>query len=89
MRMPTPHQIAWTLLRADKSDDAEQELTERLCQLFPHLSKARKLAQGFARMFRERLPDRLNEWLRSAMRSKLKEFIQVRNLYSNSFIFLI
>ena len=48
---------------------------ERLCQLFPQIEKAKELAQEFIRIVRERSADKYNEWLRSAMQSKLKEFL--------------
>jgi transposase len=47
----------------------------RLCQLFPQIERAKELAQAFTRIVRGRLSPELNEWLRSAMRSKLKEFV--------------
>ena len=34
-----------------------------------------KLAQAFTKIVRERSPTELNEWLRSALQSKLQEFI--------------
>jgi transposase len=56
--------------------NAVQRLTmERLCHLFPQSERAKELAQGFSRIVRERSSSRLNEWLRSATRSQLKEFV--------------
>ena len=59
----------------EKLDDGQYSTMERLCQLFPQIDKAKELAQEFARMVRERSADKLNEWLRSAMQSKLKELL--------------
>lgn len=50
-------------------------MMERLCQLFPQIEKAKELAQEFSRIVRERSPTELCEWLRSATRSKLQEFV--------------
>jgi transposase len=48
---------------------------ENLCYLFPQLERAKELAQEFSRIVRERSSNTLNEWLRSAARSQLKEFV--------------
>ena len=47
----------------------------KLGQLFPQTERAKELAQEFTRIVRERSADEFNEWLRSAMQSKLKEFL--------------
>ena len=39
------------------------------------MHRAKELAHEFTQIVRERLPNQLNEWLRAAMRSKLKEFV--------------
>jgi transposase len=46
----------------------------RPCQLFPQVGRAKELAQGFTRVVRGRAAGKFNEWLRSAVRSQLKEF---------------
>ena len=46
-----------------------------MCQLFPAIESAKELAQEFGRIVRARSPAKLNEWLRCATRSKLKEFV--------------
>jgi transposase len=63
------------LLRPEKLSDAQQSTAEKLCQLFPQIRRAKELAQGFTRILRERAPAEFNEWLRSATRSKLSEFV--------------
>ena len=63
------------LLLPEKLDDGQRSTVGRLCQLFPQIERAKELAQAFTRIVRERSPTELNEWLRSATRAKLKEFI--------------
>jgi transposase len=74
-RLPSAREATWMLLQPEKLDDKERSTTERLCQLFPQIERAKELAQGFSRLVRERSSTELNEWLRSATRSQLKEFI--------------
>jgi transposase len=74
MRLPSTLEVTWMLLLPEKLDDAQRSTAERLCQLFPQIGQAKELAQGFTRIVRERAADKFNEWLRSATRSKLKEF---------------
>ena len=74
-RLPHAQQATWMLLRPEKLDDEQQSIVEKLCQLFPQIGRAQELAQEFTRIVRERSADKFNEWLRSAMQSKLKEFV--------------
>jgi transposase len=74
-RPPSAHQATWMLLQAAKLDDERCSTVERLCQLFPQVEKAKELALEFIRIVRGRSPNKLNEWLRSAAQSKLKEFV--------------
>jgi len=74
-RLPSAQQITWMILEPQKLDDRQDSIVEKLCQLFPQIEKAKELAQAFAHMVRERSSDKLNEWLRSAARSQLKEFV--------------
>ncbi len=75
LRLPSPQQAAWMLLQPEKLNDEQRSMTEKLCQLFPEIEKAKELAQDFTRMVRGRLSSQLNGWLRVAMQSKLKEFV--------------
>jgi len=63
------------LLRPERLNDEQQSAMVKLCQLFPQIEKAKELAQKFTRIVRERSADKFNDWLRSAMQSKLKEFV--------------
>jgi transposase len=63
------------LLSPEKLDDAQRSMVEKLCQLFPAIGSAKELTSEFTRMVRGRLADNINVWLRSATRSKLKEFV--------------
>jgi transposase len=75
VRLPFARQVMWMLLRPEKLNDEQRSMMERLCQLFPHIERAKELAQAFTRMVRKRSPTKFNEWLRSAAQSKLKEFV--------------
>ena len=74
-RLPSARQVTWRILRPEKLDGSQHSTMEKLCQLFPQIEKAKELAQEFTRIVRERSADKYNEWLRSAMQSKLKEFL--------------
>ena len=63
------------LLRPEKLDDEQHSTIERLCQLFPQIERAKELVEGLTKIVRERAQTELNEWLRSAVRSKLQEFV--------------
>ncbi|MBA3767877.1 MAG: transposase [Acidobacteria bacterium] len=63
------------LLQPEKLDDEQLSTMEKLCQLFPQIEQAKQLAQEFIRIVRERSSNQFNGWLRSAMQSKLKEFV--------------
>lgn len=75
IRLPTPRQAAWMLLQPEKLDDKGRSMTQKLCQLFPQIERAKDLAQEFTRIVCKRSSNQINEWLRSAMQSKLKEFV--------------
>ncbi len=63
------------LLQSEKLNDEQQLIVEKLSQLFPQIGRAKELAQEFTRIVRERSANKFNEWLRSAVQSKLKEFV--------------
>jgi transposase len=66
---------AWMLLQPERVKDEQQNVVERLCELFPDLKAAQELALEFAKMIRHRAAESLPAWLRAAARSKLKEFV--------------
>lgn len=74
-RLPSAQEVTWMLLRPKKPGDEQHSAMEKLCQLFPRIEQAKQLAQEFIRIVRERSSNQFNGWLRSAMRSKLKEFV--------------
>jgi transposase len=74
VRLPSPREATWLLLRPGKLDDEQRSMMEMLCRLFPQIEKAKELAKEFTRIMRERSSSTFNEWLCAAMRSKLKEF---------------
>ena len=63
------------LLRPERLNDEQQSAMVKLRQLFPQIEKAKELAQEFTRIVRARSADKFNDWLRSVMQSKLKEFV--------------
>jgi transposase len=74
-RLPSARQVTWMILQPEKLDDRQYSVLERLCQLIPQVEKAKELAQEFSRIVRGRSPTELCEWLRSATRSRLEEFV--------------
>jgi transposase len=75
VRLPSARQVTWMLLQPEKLNDEQHSTMEKLCQLFPQIERAKELAQAFTRIVRGRLSPELNEWLRSATQSTLREFI--------------
>jgi transposase len=73
-RLPSAQRVTWMLLQPEKLNDEQRSTMRRLCQLFPQIEKAKELSQEFTRIVRKRSSNKLNEWLRSAEQSKLKEF---------------
>jgi transposase len=73
--LPSSQQAAWMLLQPERLNDEQQFTMEKLCQLFPQIERASELAQEFARIVRERPSNKFIEWLRSAIQSKLQEFV--------------
>ena len=67
------------LLQPEKLKDGEQKIIGHLCRLSPEVSTARELAMGFTGIVRERKVDGLREWLISALRSGLPEFVSFAN----------
>jgi transposase len=75
VRLPSPREATWLLLRPEKLDDGQRFTMEKLCRLFPQIEKAKELAQEFTRIVRGRSSTKFNEWLRSAAQSTLIEFV--------------
>jgi transposase len=75
LRPPPPREATWMLLQPEKVTDEERAVVERLCQLFPELKAAQELALDFVWIVRQRAAGCLPAWLRTAARSKFKEFV--------------
>ena len=73
----TARRAAWLVLQRQelqKSDD--EQLIARLKAQHPDLFTAIELAQSFAQIVRQRLPDRLDSWLEQAIHSSLSPFVR-------------
>ncbi len=70
-----PRHVAHLLTKpaSDLTVEQQQEV-DWLCQSFPDLATAYRLAQEFGKMVRERLPDQFMEWLEKALASGLTDF---------------
>jgi transposase len=67
-------QATWMLLQPEKLNGEQRSIMEKLCRLFPRIDRKKELTKEFIRIVRARSLNQFNEWLRAAMRSKLKEF---------------
>jgi transposase len=71
----TPRRAVWLVLRKPESQQPEdKELMALLIAQHPDLAEAIKLAQGFAQIVRQRLPEQLYSWLTVADSSNLMAF---------------
>jgi transposase len=79
LRLLSAKQASWMLLRPEKLKDGEQRIVELLHRLSPDVAKAQELAGRFVKMIRERQADALREWIVSALKSNLPEFVSFAN----------
>ncbi len=71
----TPRRATWLVLGKQESQLPEDEqLIEKLIAQHPDLAEAIKLAQGFAQIVRQRMPEQLQQWLTVADSSNLPAF---------------
>jgi hypothetical protein len=84
-RSPSAQEVTWMLLLPENLDDEQRSTVDKLCQLFPAIEMAKELALEFARIVRGRSADKFNEWLRSAARSQLGEFVSFARGLSEDF----
>ena len=69
----TPRSAAWTVLRRKERRSAQdRELLADLRRYGPELDEAVTLAEAFIGLVRDRAPDRLDPWLKQAVRSALQ-----------------
>ncbi len=69
-----PRRAAWLLLaRLDQLDEQDLRLRTAIPSLHPDLQLAAEIAQRFAQIVRERLPDAFDEWLEASLHATLPE----------------
>lgn len=79
LRLPSARESAWLLLREGELKDEEQQAVGLLCRLAPEVRRAQQLALSFIELVKERRVDGLREWLVSAQRSEIPEFVSFAN----------
>jgi transposase len=79
LRLPSAREAAWMLLRLGELTDEQKQTAELLCRLSPEVGRAQELALSFIELIKERRADGLREWLISAQRSEVAEFITFAN----------
>ena len=67
------------LLRPDELTDEERQTAEMLLRLSPEVARSQELALSFIELIKERDADGLCEWLVSAQRSEVGEFVTFAN----------
>ena len=68
----TPRRAAWTVLRrAERRSAQDSDVLAELRRYAPELDEAVTLAEAFIGLVRDRAPDRLDPWLKQALRSTL------------------
>lgn len=73
--LPAAREASWLLLRPEEQTDEEQRTAELLCRLSPEVGRAQELALSFVELIKERRADGLCEWLVTAQRSGVAEFV--------------
>jgi transposase len=69
----TPRRAAWTVLRREERRSAQDsDVLANLRRYAPELDEAVTLAEAFIGLVRDRAPDRLDPWLKQALRSTLR-----------------
>jgi transposase len=79
LRVPSAREAAWLLLRPDELTGEEKPVVELLCRLSPEVGRAQGLALSFVGLVKERRADRLREWIITAQRSGVAEFVSFAN----------
>jgi len=79
LSLPSAREAAWMLLRPVGLADEEKLVIELLCRLSPEVARSRELALSFIELVKERDAEGLREWLISAQRSEVAEFVTFAN----------
>jgi transposase len=79
LSLPSAREAAWLLLRPGELTDEQKGTAELLCRLSPEVGQAQQLALSFIEVVKERRAEGLREWLISAQRSEVAEFIAFAN----------
>jgi|SRR5215213_1364921 len=79
LSLPSAREATWMLLRPVGLADEEKLVIELLCRLSPEVARSRELALSFIEVVKERDAEGLREWLISAQRSEVAEFVTFAN----------
>lgn len=79
LRLPSAREASWMLLRPEGLTEEEKPVVELLCRLSPEVARSQELALSFIELIKERDADRLRQWLVSAQRSEVAEFVTFAN----------
>jgi len=79
LKLPSAREATWMLLRPGELKDEEKPVVELLRRLSPEVARSQDPALGFIELVKERDADGLREWLISARRSGVAEFITFAN----------
>jgi transposase len=79
LQLPSAREASWMLLRPGGLTDGAKKTLELLRRLSPEVGRAQQLALRFVEVIKERDADALREWLISAQRSEVAEFVTFAN----------
>lgn len=79
LKLPSAREATWLLLRPGDLKDEEKPVVELLRRLSPEVARSQELALSFIELVKERDADGLREWLISAQRGGVAEFITLAN----------
>lgn len=75
-RPPSPRGATWMLLKEEKElKEDERAFKDQLTRQCPEIEKARKLAERFQKMIKQREVDELDGWIEAARASQIKEMV--------------
>lgn len=79
LKLPSARVATWMLLRPGELKDEEKPVVGLLRRLSPEVARSQELALSFIELVKGRRVDGLREWLISAQRSEVAEFISFAN----------